>query len=156
MLAVLPPAQYATFAGALREASWEPLGDLVAYMEAARRLLAPDDDELYRNMGRFSGALARAQGTTGVMVKDPANALRMGATLWSTYYDAGRLVLKAISSEETLVQVHAFPAFRPICERNGGAFEGLVSDRDRTASHQEVACVARGAPCCEYVVAWPR
>lgn len=155
VLATLPPAQYATFASGLREASWEPLSDLVAYMEAARRLLAPGDDELYRNMGRFSGNLARAQSATRVMVQDPASTLRMGATLWSTYYDAGRLSLTALNADETLLRVHDFPIHRPICERNGGAFEGLVTDPGRPASHRESACVAWGDPHCEYVVTWP-
>lgn len=47
VLQALPERHWGTFHGPVREASWEPVADVVAYMEAAHRLLAPDDDDFY-------------------------------------------------------------------------------------------------------------
>ena len=43
VVAALPGARRATFLSTIREASWEPVEDFVAYLETARSLLDPED-----------------------------------------------------------------------------------------------------------------
>src|SRR2546425_8140180 len=49
-----------TSLSAVRENSWTPLEDLVAYMETTKAMLAPGDPDFYRKMGFYGGRHVRS------------------------------------------------------------------------------------------------
>lgn len=154
VVAALPPARQATFLAQLREASWEPLDDFVAYMEGAQRLLAPGDPAFFRELGRFAGRLEREASNFGVMVADPLTALRMGPTVWRSFHDSGRLEVKLLSPREAVATLFDFPASRALCGRRCGAWETLLSTAELRAEASEPRCRLDGHPVCETRVAW--
>ena len=95
----------ATFLGPIREASWKPVEDLIAYLETAQRLLAPADPLFFRRVGRFSGQLERASQGFEVMVADPSTAMRMGPVVWRSFFDAGRLEVEILGPREGMARV---------------------------------------------------
>jgi len=118
----------------------------VAYMETARRILAPGDRLFYRNMGRFAGRQDREHRAFKVMLDDPEKAARLPATLWRTFFDVGRLEVVERGPEGVLLRVHDFPAERSLCERIVGSIEGQQDGLSARA--EETACVLRGDPYC--------
>lgn len=154
VLAALPPAPRATFLTAIREASWEPLEHLVAYMETAHLLLAPSDPAFYRALGRFAGELERRETAYSVMVADPVRAMAMGDKVFRSIWDVGHLAVKRVSSREGIARILGFPSRRSLCERTAGAWEGLLSTDTLRCVVTEPVCMTRGDPFCEMRVCW--
>src|SRR5262249_28184397 len=78
----LPSAMQAAFLAPIRESSWKPLELFVAYMEAAQALLAPQDADFYRELGRFAGRQEREGSNFKLMVADPPTAMRLAPLVW--------------------------------------------------------------------------
>lgn len=156
IVAALPRARRGTFLGTIREASWEPLEDFVAYMEMAKSLLGPDEPDFYRHLGRFAGRLERANSNFGLMVADPATALRMAPMVWRSFYDTGRVEVEVLGPYEAVARVFDQQASRALCDRLCGAWEGLISPDDLPATVTERACVLDGNGWCETHVVWAR
>lgn len=154
VIRALPASVCGTFLGPLHDGSWKPVDDLVAYMETARRLHAPQDGTFFRRLGRHSGALSRAAAGFRPMVATPETAIRMGPVTWRAFYDEGRLEVVESSERRGVVRVHGFPASRPLCERRSGAWETLLSTDALSAVVEETRCAAAGAPCCETEIVW--
>lgn len=154
VVAALPAACRAVFLAQVREAAWVPLDDFVAYMETARRLLAPGDPAFFRELGRFAGRLERQASNFGVMVADPMTAMRMGPTVWRSFHDCGRLEVETLAPLEGLARVHDFPASHAMCDRRCGAWETLVSTEQLRAEATETRCQLDGHPFCETRVLW--
>jgi hypothetical protein len=128
--------------------------DAVAYLDAARRLLAPGDDGFYRNLGRYAGRTERRAQGYEPMVRDPATAVRMGPAVWSSFYDSGRLEVEIVSPLEARARVLDFAVSPVLCERSCGAWEGLLSSETLRATAAETRCVHRGSAFCEIHVRW--
>jgi len=79
-----------TSLSAVRENSWTPLEDLVAYMETTKAMLAPGDPDFYRKMGFYGGRHVRSL-PVGIAVSEQMRALRLYGMLWRTFFDAGDL-----------------------------------------------------------------
>ncbi|PYO03050.1 MAG: hypothetical protein DMD91_02080 [Candidatus Rokuibacteriota bacterium] len=79
-----------TALSAVRENSWTPLEDLVAYMETAKAVLAPGDPGFYKKMGFYGGSHVRVL-PVGIAVSEQTRALRLYGMLWRTFFDAGDL-----------------------------------------------------------------
>jgi len=77
-----------TSLSAVRENSWTPLEDLVAYMETTKAMLAPGDPDFYRKMGFYGGRHVRSL-PVGIAVSEQMRALRLYGMLWRTFFDAG-------------------------------------------------------------------
>jgi len=154
VVAALPAPRHGTFVGAIREASWKPLEDFVAYMETAKSQLGPHEPDFYRRLGRFAGHLERARSNVGLMVVDPGTALRMGPLVWRSFHDSGRLEVEVLGPHEGIARVFDYPASRAMCERRCGAWEGLLSSEELPASVEETACMLDGHGCCETHVIW--
>lgn len=154
VVALLPVPQRTTFLVQVREAAWEPLDDFVAYMDAAQRLLAPGDAAFFRELGRFAGRLERLASNFGVMVADPATAMRMGPTVWRSFHDCGRLEVEMLGPREGLARLFDFPASRAMCGRRCGAWETLTSTAELRAEATEVRCQLDGHALCETRVVW--
>ncbi|HLA77825.1 MAG TPA: hypothetical protein VJU18_09635 [Vicinamibacteria bacterium] len=144
----------ATFLGPIREASWKPVEDLIAYLETAQRLLAPADPLFFRRVGRFSGQLERASQGFEVMVADPSTAMRMGPVVWRSFFDAGRLEVEILGPREGMARVFDFPASRALCDRRSGAWEGLLSTPGLRVEVTETRCCLSGSDFCENRVLW--
>ena len=142
VVAALPPERCGPFLGPLREASWKPVVDLVAYMETAQRLLAPDDGDFHRKMGRFAGRRDRETRAFGVMLADPRTSAKMAPTLWRAYFDKGRLEIADRGPVGATVRIHGFPTHRVLCQRIAGSLEGQQADFAAIA--EEKACVLDG------------
>jgi hypothetical protein len=99
VLRSLPSRPAATFLGPVSEASWQPLEDLVAYMERARGILAPGEPGFYRRIGFFAGQRDRQTRAFSFMLADVNTAARMASVLWRSYFDAGRLGLRRRTRE---------------------------------------------------------
>lgn len=150
----LPEPHRATFLGTIREASWEPVADLAAYLETAQRLLAPGDALFFRRVGRFSGLLERGSQGFQVMVADPSTAMRMGPVLWRSFFDAGRLEVEILGPHEAITRVFDFPASRALCDRRAGAWEGLLATPELRVEVAETRCGLSGSDFCENQVLW--
>lgn len=154
IVAAMPAARRATFLSTIREASWEPVEDFVAYMEAAKGLLDPHDEQFYRRLGRFAGRLERASSNFGLMVVDPATSLRMAPLIWRSFHDCGRMEIETLGPREAVARVYDYPASRAMCQRSCGAWEALSSTEELVARAEETACVLDGNPCCATSVVW--
>lgn len=154
VVAALPAACRAVFLAQVREAAWVPLDDFVAYMETARRLLAPDEPGFFRELGRFAGRLEREASNFGVMVVDPLTAIRMGPLVWRSFHDSGRLEVETLGPLEGLARLHGFPASRAMCDRRCGAWETLTSTEQLQAEATETRCQLGGHAFCETRVVW--
>jgi hypothetical protein len=154
VVATLPLDRQATFLGQVREASWEPLADFVAYMDAAQQLLAPGEPAFFVELGRFAGRLERLASNFGVMVADPMTAIRMGPTVWRSFHDTGRLEVEVLGPREAVATLFDFPASRAMCGRRCGAWETLVSTPELQDEVSEPRCRLDGHPACETRVVW--
>ncbi len=154
VIASLPARHCGRLLGTLRDASWEPAEDLVAYMEAARALLAPDEPTFFRRLGRFAGERERNAQGYRPMVADPSTAMRLAPVIWSSFYDEGRLEVVVSGPREATTHIHGFRVSRVLCERTCGSWEGLASTETLEARVSEVACAVEGAPACEMRVVW--
>ena len=150
VLAYLPAEQAARLDGDVREASWQRIEDLVAYMEAARALLAPDDGSFHRRLGRFAGELDRRQRAVSVMVRDVPTAAAMAQTVFRSYFEVGRLEVAGIDPLGAVLRFHDFPMTEAWCQRTQGALEGLLSNEELEIRVSEGECLARGGGFCEY------
>jgi hypothetical protein len=154
VLRALPAKNAATFRSDLREASWEPLADLLAYMEAAKALLAPRDAEFFRAMGRFAGRRDREERAFGFMLGDLETATRMARTLWRSVFDQGSLEVVERSAHAAVLRVRDFPTTAALCQRVAGSLEGQLSSAALDIAVKERACVLDGAPYCEFGLTW--
>jgi hypothetical protein len=152
VVSALPAERRGPFLGSLREASWKPVADLIAYMETAHRLLAPDDGDCYRKMGRFAGRRDRETRAFGVMLADPKISAKMGPTLWRAFFDKGRIQIADRGPVGATVKILGFPTHRVLCQRIAGSLEGQQGQFAAIA--EEKACVLDGAPHCEFRVTW--
>ncbi|MCL4820779.1 MAG: hypothetical protein KJ067_16690 [Vicinamibacteria bacterium] len=150
----LPAARRGAFGAHLREASWEPLADFVAWLEAAQQRFAPGDPGFARELGAFAGSRERKAGGYGPMVATPEAAMRMGQVLWRTIYDVGRLEVERLEPLRCLVRIRDFPCQPLLWQRTVGAFEGLLSTPELRARATPLRCTSQGDECCEMEVEW--
>lgn len=154
VLRALPAKNAKTFLSALREASWEPLEDLDAYMVAAQAVLAPKDESFFREMGRFAGRHDRGNRAFGVMLHDLDTAARMAKTLWRSFFDEGSLEVAERDARGALLRIRDFPTTRSLCQRVIGSLEGQLSTPAAAVAVTKTACVLDGAAFCEYSLDW--
>jgi hypothetical protein len=150
VLATLP-AQRAAL-DAVRENSWMPLQDLLAYMEEAKALLAPGDLDFYRKMGFYGGRHVRAL-PIAVAVSEVAQAVRLGRIVWRTFFDTGEVEVVESRREGAMLRIHDFPSAPSLCQRLVGSVEGVLSLAAMPVRVEERACTSRGDPYCEILVA---
>jgi hypothetical protein len=148
------PQHWGTLLGPVREASWEPVEDLVAYLSAARALLAPGDPAFFRTLGAFSGRLEREAAGFKRLVSDPSTAVRMAPRTWRTFYDQGHVEVMTDGPLEARARIFGFPASEALCERRVGAWASLVSYPGMGAVAEELVCGRDGSPFCEVRVTW--
>ena len=150
----LAPQHWGTMLRPVREASWEPVEDLVGYMETARELLAPGDPAFFRSLGAFSGLLERESAGLEPMVADPSTAVRMAPTTWRSFYDQGHVEVRVDGPLDARARISGFPASEALCERRVGAWATLLSSPGLAASAEELVCARNGSPFCEVRVTW--
>lgn len=154
VVAALPRDHWGPFVGPLHETSWEPAADVVAYLDTARRLLAPHEAGFLREVGRHAGRVERDAQGYAPMVRDPETAMRLAPKVWSSFYDEGRAEVNALGPREALVAILDFAESPLLCERTCGAWETLASTPELQATVTESKCVHRGAARCEFHVVW--
>jgi hypothetical protein len=154
VLDALPEDNRATFATPLRDAVWKPLDDLAAYAGTAKQLLAPQDDNFYVRLGFRAGRVEREEGGFHPMVVDAPTAIRLGAVIWRSLYDRGRMELIADGEGRALARIHDFPTSTALCQANCAALSGLLGSDEQPVQSEQVACVLDGAAWCEYRVTW--
>ncbi len=137
-----------------REAGWVDVDVILAYMEAAHRLLAPDDPGFYREIGRFAGQRDRDARAFGIMVGDFATAMRLASILWRAFFDVGDLEVVDRDATGATLHIRNFPTHRILCQRIVGSLEGQLSRPESPVRVEERACVLDGAPCCELRLDW--
>jgi hypothetical protein len=150
----LPAARRGAFGVHLREASWVPLADFVAWLDAAQQRFAPGDEGFARELGVFAGSRERSRGGYGPMVATPEASMRMGQVLWRTVYDVGRLEVDRLGPLRCLVRIHDFPCTPLLWQRTIGAFEGLLSSGEFRARATPLRSTCAGDECCEIEVEW--
>jgi len=149
----LPAEARGVFHHGIREQDWYPIPVFVAYLVAAKRILAPKDDAFYRRQGRYAGE--RQKSFLGAMASSLQTQRMMAPTIWRMYFDVGRLVVVEAVPGQPTCQIHDFPTTQELCERLLGAWEGVVSAPGRPAAVREIRCALRGAPCCEVAIVSP-
>jgi hypothetical protein len=154
VLGALDPRARATLGKRIRDSSFEPVEHFVAYIEAARQILAPDDAGFFRSLGRYTGRRARDSQGFKVMVAEPESAVRMAPITWKAFYDTGRADARMTGPREALIRLVDFPSRASLCERSCGTLEGLVSTETLQATVEHTRCIARSDPCCEYRIMW--
>lgn len=155
IVAALPERHAATFRDEVHESAWSPLEDVVAYMEAAKRLLAPADPDFFRKMGFFGGRHDRAR-ALGILVSDVAMALRTTRILWQAFFDTGELDVAEVGPNWATLRVRNFPARNCLCQSVVGSLEGLLSVAAVPVRVEERACLIEGSPYCEFRLNWER
>jgi hypothetical protein len=150
VLEAIPPESAARFAGSLPEGSRVPLVHLVAYMKAAKELLAPGDAQFFHELGRFAGARDREASGFSHMVADRATALKMMKVLWNAYLAEGSFEIVSSDGASATGRVVGFRGDPVLCERITGVVETQLS----AARAAHVACVFRGDPACTWTVWW--
>jgi hypothetical protein len=150
----LAPEWQAAFLVPLREVSWKPLELFVGYMDAARRLLAPQDASFFRKLGAYAGRQERADSNFKIMVADPLTAMRLAPMVWRSFHDAGRLEVERVNDRESLARLYDFPPSVPMCERRCGAWQALLSGDELIAEVSETRCLRLGDACCETHTVW--
>lgn len=153
VLRALPVAARASLETELRDAAWKPLEHALAYMQAARELLAPGDDRFFREMGRSAGRAGRASGF-GAMVADPETTARMFTVLGRAIVDFGRVEVVEQGADGLRARFHGFPPVAALCERRVGAYEELLHAPGTVVTVEETACTSAGSPYCELQVRW--
>jgi hypothetical protein len=156
VLAALPEASRRRFGPRLRESAWLPLRDLATYSAAAQSLLAPNDPEFFRRLGRFVGTFYREHGGFAPMVAVRKTAIRLAPTLWRMLYDAGAMEIVQRGQEEAVIRILGMRTSKPLCETNCGAVEGAVGSASDPLRVEETACVLDGSPWCEMRLVWLR
>jgi len=131
----------------LREDAWYPLEDFVAYLVAAKSLLAPAEEGFYRRQGRYAGE--RQKRFLGAMATSQETQRVMAPTIWRMYFDVGRLLVVRDSEGQDITQIHDFPTTPELCERLLGAWEGVGSGPDRQLLATETRCALKGSAFCE-------
>jgi hypothetical protein len=156
VLEVLPARHCGTFLGPVREASWEPVEDLVAYMETARRLLAPDDQTFFKKIGVFAGHQTRDSGFKSLLGDSPEAAFKRAAVMWRSFYDVGRLEVASQAPGEIVARIREFPdTSRALCQRITGFWEGCLHVVGTEQPHvEERICALDGGAYCEMRVTW--
>jgi hypothetical protein len=156
VLQQLPREHWGTFLGTLREASWEPVADLVAYMEAAQRVLAPDDAGFFKRLGVFTGQHTRSSAFAALLGDDPATAGQRAQMLWRSFYDAGRLEIVEKGEGWLVARILDFPdTRRSLCQRITGFWEGCFDEGGKRETRVvEERCALDGGPCCVMRVTW--
>jgi len=155
VLATLPADARTAFDHPTREADWQPLEYLVAYMLAAREQLAAGEGGFYREIGRHAGRSARTGGFQ-VMLGTIDDAVRTARYLWRSFFDTGRLEIVTAGPEGIVARVLEFACPSPVvCDRITGWTETSLDPDGALGLHTvEVACVHEGAPYCEYRTTW--
>jgi hypothetical protein len=154
VVAALPAEARTAFTAPLRDAVWKPLEALVVYAGTARQLLDPTDETFYARLGFRSGSVERSQGGFLPMVADMPTAIRLAPVLWRSLYDTGRLSLAADGPGRARARVTDFPTTPSLCQANCAALAGILSSETRAVRTRQLACVADGAPACEWEVTW--
>jgi hypothetical protein len=150
VLAGMPPESTPRFSTSLPDGARVPMEQLVAYMKTARALLAPDDGDFFREMGRFAGARDRDERAFSHMVADRATILRMMKVLWSTFYSEGTFEILESDEQSATGRAVGFTGDPVLCDRICGVAETQL----RVARIEHVACVFRGDPACAWTVWW--
>ncbi len=156
VLAAVPETSRRRFGPRLREAAWFPLRDLANYSAAAQHLLAPNDPEFYRRLGRFAGTFYREHGGFAPMVADRETAIRLAPTMWKMLYDAGAVEILEPDGREIVIRIRGLRTSKPLCETNCGAIKGAFGSASDPLSVEEAACVLDGSPWCELRLVWLR
>jgi len=123
VLQMLPALR--TSLSAVRENSWTPLEDLVAYLETTKAMLAPGDPDFYRKMGFYGGRHVRSL-PVGIAVSEQMRALRLYGMLWRTFFDAGDLEAIEACPEGAILRIRDFPSAPSFCQRLIGSVDGLL------------------------------
>lgn len=150
VLAALPREMAAAIGRPLPESARVPLEQLVAYMESARRLLAPEEPGFFRAMGRFGGERDRSARAFIHMLPDRETSVKMLSVMWHAYYGEGQIVVVERDEHHLTARVEGFRGHPVLCERITGAVEtemgGLRAEHGR--------CVFRGEAACEWTLWW--
>lgn len=153
-VARLGAPEQARFQSAFREVEWYPLEALVAFLRAAKALLAPDDASFFERQGRYA-AQRQKNAFLSVMVGTPEARMLTAPTIWRMFYDVGRLEVVGDDPAAAISRILDFPTTPELCQRFRGIWEGLASTAARPAVATEPRCVLRGDPFCEFVVSYP-
>jgi hypothetical protein len=154
VLEALPAERRMIFLREIRDATWEPLDDLISYTEVAHELLAPKDPQFHWKMGSHSGRQARLRGGFQPMVEDPETAMRLGPVLWRSFVDTGRFEFIVKGKKEGVIRIHGFPSTPALCQRMCGSWEELLGSAKHPATIEKTACIQDGSPFCEMHVKW--
>lgn len=152
----LPTRHRATFLTMVREASWKPIEDVLAYMEVAKGLLAPDVPGFHREIGLYSGQITGRGGFRFFIGSSPLKAVGRAAFMWRFLYDAGRVEVVSKAPGEITLRILDFPVPSRIwCERITGFIEAVAhlagAERSRV---EETACIHAGSDYCELRGTW--
>jgi hypothetical protein len=140
--------------GEPRDAAWDPLEDVVEYMEAAQRLLAPEDAAFFRKLGYYAGCRDRSTRAIAVMVESLDTAMRMAPVIWASFVDVGRLEVRSYGATGATLRLYDVPPRASICQRVAGSIEGLLSGAAPGIRVVETACASQGGPHCELRLEW--
>jgi hypothetical protein len=156
VLAALPVQCAATFLGPMRDASWKPIEDLLAYMETAKALLAPGDAAFHKNVGLFVGHQMARSAFRIFLGSDPLTSISRSAFMWRFLYDAGRVEIASREPGRIVMRIHDFqPPSRAICERVVGFLTGCMDVvQARNGAVRETACVFEGDAYHEWTGTW--
>lgn len=153
VLQALPVETRVSIETGLRDAAWKPLEHALAYMLAARDLLAPGDGRFFRELGRWAGRAGRESGF-GAMVTNPETTARMFTVLGRAIVDFGRVEVVEHGADGLRARFHGFPPVAALCERRVGAYEELLHAPGTVVTVEETACTSAGSPYCELRVRW--
>ena len=146
----LSPECARTFLTTARESQRGPLEHVFAYMQVAHELLAPGDEDFFRQMGSFGGQIHRDRSAYGVMVADRETGARMAPTVWRSFFDEGELEIARQEASLLVLRVTGFTSRASFCQRILGSAAALF----RASKAEHTACVLRGDAWCDFTLSW--
>jgi hypothetical protein len=151
----LSAAQRAALEEPIGESAWRPLEAVLAYMDTAHALLAPDDPTFFLELGRFSGRITRNTPFQS-MLRSPGIALRLLAVLWRAFFDQGRARVVCRTEGSALVRLYDFPkTTRGLCGSLGASWEATLEHRPELDFRvSELSCRVNGTEYCEWKATW--
>jgi hypothetical protein len=154
VVAALAPEHQALFENGPRESAWLPIECLIAYLEQARRALAPADPDFFSRLGAHAGRSERRSSGFRPLLEDPDTTLRLGHLAWRSFYDGAELEFTLETPRRVRVRLVGLPVSRALCERHLGAWGPLLSNEEWQAHVAQLSCRALGDETCEFRVEW--
>lgn len=137
---------------------WYPFRALIALDRGIARVVGLPAERVARELGRFSAEQNLTTFYKAFQRKDPHEFFRQEALLHDRFLDFGRAVYTPRGEGAGLIRLLDYPCCSPLfCLSATGYYQRAAElQGGRAVIVQELGCLCRGDPACEFDVRWQR